>query len=108
MATTIDERRSTALLLQFGQGDRPPVEHIPDDTRPAIRMRLLLERDKRDYGDTLTFAEAFDSNLELCVRGLPSHRAAEWRQALTDTRDAWERAYSGSRVARSCLESQSC
>jgi hypothetical protein len=104
MATTIDERRSTALLLQFGQGDRPPVEH-GDDVRPAIRMRLLLQRDKRDCRG-ISFSEAFDSNIELCVKGLPSHRAEEWRQALRDTRTAWQAAYEGRRTTRSRLEPQ--
>jgi hypothetical protein len=95
----------TLLLLQATSQSDTPVEQVPDDTRPAIRMRLLLQRDKRDCAG-ITFAEAFDTNIELCVKGLPSHRAEQWRQALLDTRDAWEAAYSGSRTARSRLESQ--
>jgi hypothetical protein len=62
------------------------------DNRPAIRMRLLLERDRRDC-PRLTFDDAFDSNLELAVAGLPALERDDWLAALRAMRPHWRAGY---------------
>lgn len=63
------------------------VKQAPD-SRPAVRLRLLLARARSEHVD-VDFEVAFEAAMPLAVQGLTKAEAGLWRDALRATEAAW-------------------
>lgn len=69
------------------------VDEAPDH-RPAVRLRLELERD-RALG--LAFDDVFDDEVDYCLAeaSMPRAQRDGWRIAFWSQREIWRAAYDG-------------
>jgi hypothetical protein len=73
-----------------------PVIPASPDPAPAVRLRLMLDRWRREGWP---FDRAWRAALIVALAGLPKVPRREWREALAETEPIWRAAYIGESLA---------